>query len=838
MASEEQLADVIQEQDNKAVEEQPTNDAVELTELVSEVKDDSVEEQPNNDTVQKEVVDKERTNDAVQVSSEHDHDHEHTEELHDEPKDKKKSKHVLQYSNHSHGDVPCFDPDCEDTALAYKDHSDQPTTEKWARRFSGWIVITIVYVIGVSTVLGRFYAFPDPKATSVPSDQFSEDRSTIYLDYLTKDIGERHTIAERLLAADYIYEQMVKIKEASAYSDRVYTNISSGLMGYVSHVRGLNYTIHNVWLYVNLTGEADSEYILVSGHYDTQPNTVGCNDDTVSIAAILELASVYSSFTTKELKRYNYNVLFVAIDGEEQGNFPGARGLFWAKHRPPMINPNTTVGTPRIIWNIESTGRGKHMAYRSNSDYIIREYMQCTPEPMATSIASSVLALASISLGTDALIYGHHSHTLGFASLHDHWVYHTPLDNCDDAYVEGSLQLLGDNSMACFEHFLTKSKGDIPVDGFNQMGTLQNHMYWNNTVRNADWIYSPHYSRGGLMTNNMLFYSILYSSGVAIDLDTVTTYQFVCCIIFWLINVAVLHSNAKMGKTNPIITIRAKFFRFNAIVQSLFLANFLVCVFLCLGLTALMTAIRPTGGENVSCANTKSGGFGVCFETHWRGVATMYTFTMIILVVLITYTFQFIIAKINLTHEEPYHFREMEKIVFLNNNVFACVITFIMTAIGQVSFDIYDFVLMLHLSYAAFWWCIFCTAGSIMLFVLFYTGLIKGRSLEETRDVKEWVVNVSYVLFYAFPALISFEFVCTMIPIFLGFENFIPVALVGAIAGMMVPNIVMPYVSLLQRRIMQNYKYIFGVFGFTFVLSFILCCTLKSTPMELVVGYE
>eukprot|EP01083_Nonionella_stella_P084051 232564_1 len=729
----------------------------------------------------------------------------------------------------------------EKTALSYPSEREQSQCEKITRQLSGFLVLSIIYVIGISVVLGRFNHFPEPKASSVSSVEFSEDRAYKYLEYMVKDIGVRRSIPDRNATAYYIYQQMLAIKEASEYSDLVTVGITNSRVGYVQkQFKNRNYTVNDVWLYVNLTQNPHSEYILISGHFDTQPNTVGCNDDALPSSAIIELASVYSSFSIKDLSKYNYNVLFVTVDGEEAGNLPGPRALFWATTRPPMVNPNTTLGTPRLAWNVESTGKGKHMAYRSNSDWIIREYLKCAAEPFATSIAQSVLTLVGLQLGTDAVIYAHHTHTLGMASLEDHWVYHTPLDNCKDSYVTGSLQSLGDNAFACFEHFLTMEVGSIPLDGFNVAGTLSNNEYWSDPINNSEWTI-PYYSRSPSISNDLLFYSILYSSGFAVPLETVRIYHIVCCIIFLLINLAILFANSKSDKMNTILRYDETLFKFNAVVQGLILANFLLSVGLCCGVTEIMTLIRPSSGANPSCKTTGEG-TGHCYETYWRGLTAIYTFTLIVLVFLITYTFQFIIAKLNAKRETPYHWRDMEKIVYLNNNIFICIAAFLLTVISYFSPEIsghkHHLTLTAHLSYAAFWWALFCTVGAILMFVLFYTNVIKKGTEAKRVLLKELIVNAAYILFYLFPALLSFEFVFTMIPIMLGFENWIQAWPVGAIAGVMIPNVVMTYSSLLQRHIMKVYKYAFGFLGATFVVGFILCCALPAHKMEEVVGYE
>ena len=192
---------------------------------------------------------------------------------------------------------------------------------KELRQWSGFMVLSIIFIIGISVVLGCYNHFPKPKSSSIPLSEFSEDRAYQYLEYMI-NIGVRRNLSSRNRTAHYIYQQFLNMKQQSSYDEFISVGITNSLVGYVPPAQHfLNYTVNDVWVYVNFTQKSDSDYILVSGHFDTQPKTVGCNDDALSTATIMELVSVYTSLSINDVKKYNYNILMVTIDGEEAGKF-------------------------------------------------------------------------------------------------------------------------------------------------------------------------------------------------------------------------------------------------------------------------------------------------------------------------------------------------------------------------------------------------------------------------------------------------------------------------------------------------------------------------------------
>lgn len=97
-------------------------------------------------------------------------------------------------------------------------------------------------------------------------------------------------------------------------------------------------------------GSRSSEAIIVLGHHDTISHTRGANDNTASVAALLELARVLAPY------RFSRTIILAATDMEEIGFF-GARSLVAdlkaERHVLAAINLETiayTDSTPHSQW--------------------------------------------------------------------------------------------------------------------------------------------------------------------------------------------------------------------------------------------------------------------------------------------------------------------------------------------------------------------------------------------------------------------------------------------------------------------------------------------------------
>ena len=186
--------------------------------------------------------------------------------------------------------------------------------------------------------------------------------------------------------------------------------------------------------------------IVIMAHYDSVPSSPGAADDTVGVAAALEIAkalkdpAVDSPFATAAVQgRPERDVIFLVTDGEEAGLL-GARAFFashpLARHIGAVLNMESAGGGGRAYMFETGPANGAMIAL----------YQRVTARPAASSLTGYVYSL--MSNDTDFTV----SKRLGIAGF-NYAFFGRPFDyhsasSTPSATEAGSLQHIGEQVLA------------------------------------------------------------------------------------------------------------------------------------------------------------------------------------------------------------------------------------------------------------------------------------------------------------------------------------------------------------------------------------------------------
>jgi hypothetical protein len=155
--------------------------------------------------------------------------------------------------------------------------------------------------------------------------------------------------------------------------------------------------------------------VMLTAHYDSQPQAPGASDDGMGVAALLEIARA-----VRHEPSHN-PLLFVVTDGEEIALL-GAEAF--------VADP-TLRHEPAVIINVENRGTsGASNLFETsrNNRLLIAHAAHSMPQPHASSLFYSVYEL--LPNDTDLSVYKREGmQGLNFAAIGDVWRYHTPLDD-------------------------------------------------------------------------------------------------------------------------------------------------------------------------------------------------------------------------------------------------------------------------------------------------------------------------------------------------------------------------------------------------------------------------
>jgi hypothetical protein len=293
--------------------------------------------------------------------------------------------------------------------------------------------------LALSACLGLFSIwalFPPEIASNVGPTEFSSARAR---EYLKPMVAKPHPIGSPAHAEvrDYILAELTKIGIPPQVQRATAVNtLDAGTYRAA--------TVENI--VARLAGTNNTRAVLLVGHYDAAPYSLGASDDGAAIVTLLEtLRALKASAPLRN------DVIFLATDGEEIGLL-GARAFVqqhpWAKD----------VG---VVVNFEARGdHGPAIMFQTSDENgrLIEEFAETVPRPVATSLSTDIYKF--MPNDTDFTVFKRAGmRGLNFAYIEGSDSYHSSLDNMANL-DERSLQHQGTQSLALARRF-----GNLDLNG-------------------------------------------------------------------------------------------------------------------------------------------------------------------------------------------------------------------------------------------------------------------------------------------------------------------------------------------------------------------------------------
>jgi len=305
-------------------------------------------------------------------------------------------------------------------------------------------VAGILIVVFISLLLLKA---PDPLPSGASDKDFSALRA---FEHVKKIAQKPHSIGteEHERVKEYIINEMKNLGLRVAVQTTTSVYYKKGLSaGYIHNIIGA------------YKGTEGNKCVLIVGHYDSQPHTLGAADDGSAVASMLE-----SARALKQVGSLKNDIVFLFTDGEEAGLF-GARAF---------INENPLKDSIGILLNIEARGsKGPSITYEvsPHNGWIMREYTKSVSYPIAHSIAYEIYNL--LPNGSDFTPFkdaGVSGFNIGYVD--DFVNYHSMTDSPENLNLK-SLQHQGSYIMGIAKHFgnlnLSNTKSE-DVIYFNWIG--------------------------------------------------------------------------------------------------------------------------------------------------------------------------------------------------------------------------------------------------------------------------------------------------------------------------------------------------------------------------------
>lgn len=296
-------------------------------------------------------------------------------------------------------------------------------------------MVTLAFSAGLS-VVSILALFPPDIVSNVPPTEFSSARAG---DYLKTIAAKPHPIGSSAHAEvrDYIFGELVKLGLQPQVQKTTAVNT---FWGYPYRAA----TVENI--VAKLEGTATTRAVLLVGHYDAVPQSLGASDDGAAVVTLLEtLRALKASAPLKN------DVIFLATDGEEVGLL-GATAFVqqhpWAKD----------VG---VVLNFEARGdHGPSIMFQTSDEngWLIEEFAETVGRPVSNSLATDIYKV--LPNDTDFTVFKRAGmNGLNFAYIEGSAAYHSSLDNMANL-DERSLQHHGMYALALARRF-----GNLDLNG-------------------------------------------------------------------------------------------------------------------------------------------------------------------------------------------------------------------------------------------------------------------------------------------------------------------------------------------------------------------------------------
>ena len=315
-------------------------------------------------------------------------------------------------------------------------------------------ILTLLFISLFACFAIREQLPPAAAAASAPLTEFSASRAIKYVEQISQ---RPHPVGseEHRRVREYIVNELTALGVTPEVQELDVMSPFPSNINQVARVRNI---------VARLEGSGDAKALMLVGHYDSTPTSLGASDDGSAVAAMLE--------TLRALKAgapLKNDIIFLFTDGEEIGLL-GAKGFAdghpWAKD----------VG---LVLNFEASGtRGPSLLFETSDEngWLTAQFGQAATNPVASSIFHEVYRF--LPNMTDLTVF----RIKGFAGLNFAFVgglahYHTLSDNVANIDLR-SLQHQGSYALSLSRHFANiglenpKSRNHV---FFNTLGSVFIH---------------------------------------------------------------------------------------------------------------------------------------------------------------------------------------------------------------------------------------------------------------------------------------------------------------------------------------------------------------------------
>jgi len=229
-------------------------------------------------------------------------------------------------------------------------------------------VVLFLFLLGVAALSILLVRPPAPLLEGAPADQYSAARALPHIQALAAQPHPPGTSAHAEAQA-YVIAQLKQLGLEPQVQKAVAVRIHD--VAHVENVLG------------RLPGSrGGGKAVLLVAHYDSVPTGPGASDDASGVAALLETARALKA-SGRPLAN---DVIFLFSDGEEEGSMGAAAFVeehSWAKEVGVVLNldPEGQTG-PNMVSDVSP-----------NNDWLISQFAQAAPDPLASSLFPEVYRL-------------------------------------------------------------------------------------------------------------------------------------------------------------------------------------------------------------------------------------------------------------------------------------------------------------------------------------------------------------------------------------------------------------------------------------------------------------
>lgn len=299
---------------------------------------------------------------------------------------------------------------------------------------------------------------PQPTGLDASPEVFSSARAMEKLEIIAREPHPSGSAAHAEVR-DYI---IAELKQLGLHPEIQQSDVAPGV--------SRRYTGKLENIIVRIPGTDSSKPLMLAAHYDSVQTGPGAADDGSGVAAMLE--AVRALQHSESLKN---DLILLITDGEELG-------LLGAK---AFVNEHPLAREVGLVLNFEARGnKGPSFMFETSDQngWIIREFLQAAPHPVAYSLIYNIYKL--MPNDTDLTVFKESGMPgMNFAFGFGLNAYHTELDTAANL-DPSSLQHQGDYMLSLAQHF-----GNLDLDQIKQQDRVYfNTLGWSMISYPKSWI--------------------------------------------------------------------------------------------------------------------------------------------------------------------------------------------------------------------------------------------------------------------------------------------------------------------------------------------------------------